>query len=137
MDGARFKDCLRGGTATVCISIDEVRSRVGEPRSIHLSPRWCKRTGRDLVVLTFDLDDGEARVLGFMGFIDGEQALMDGWIDFDERSKDRAARLPKSPMGLPTPGLFDEPVGPIEPVPDRAPESPGGAAGRQNMLGDW
>ena len=62
------------------LSIDEIKQRLGEPRAIHLLPRWCRKTNRDVVVMSYPTEEGEADVFGAAGFLNGEQALLDGYV---------------------------------------------------------
>lgn len=137
MNGSQLKQRLCGGAGLISLPIAEVKSRLGEPQEIRLARQWCKQTGRDLVVLTYVLDEGQAQVLGFMGFLDGEQALLNGWVVVEEKPRKVDGRSIHAPVGLPTPGLFDGPSGTAKEDSDVTKKAPGGAMGRQFELGDW
>ncbi|MCX5658383.1 MAG: hypothetical protein NTW19_01510 [Planctomycetota bacterium] len=137
MNGMQLKRLLCSGDGPILLPIAEVKSRLGEPQDIRLSRKWCRQTGRDLVILTYALDNGEAQVLGFMGFLGGEQALLDGWVVVEEKFPETAIAPSPASAGLQVPGLFDAPIAPIEADSDTPKDGPGGAAGDQFKLGDW
>jgi hypothetical protein len=126
--------------ASITLSIAKIKERLGQPCDTRISPRWCKTTNRDLLVLTFDLNPGKAQVMGYSGFINGEQALLDGWVQIDTPStltdatgSASASALPAQTMRLPFTGN-DDATTKADASTDTA---PGPTTGRQMNLGDW
>ena len=130
----------RQSSASITLPIGQIKERLGQPCDTRISPRWCKTTNRDLLVLTFDLNPGKAQVMGYSGFINSEQALMDGWVQIDTPSTPAdatgsasASALPAQTMRLPF-AANDEAATKPDASTDTA---PGPTTGRQLNLGDW
>ena len=80
MTGSELRRRLCGDRQSFTLTTAEVKERLGPPAEVHILPRWCRRTGRDIVVLSYQTDDGEAQVLGSVGFLNGEETLFEGWV---------------------------------------------------------
>ena len=88
MTGNEIRQAICGKARSFTLSTADIKERIGHPDSIKILPRWCKRTGRDVLVLTYETDEGEAQVLGTVGFLNGEETIFDGWIVLSDRSDD-------------------------------------------------
>ena len=88
MTGEDIRQRLCGSARSFTLATAEIKARIGHPDEIHILPRWCRRTGRDVLVLSNSTDQGAARVLGTVGFLNGEESIFDGWVVVIDRSKD-------------------------------------------------
>lgn len=88
MTGNAIRHSICGGTRSFTLATAEIKARIGHPDGIRILPRWCRRTGRDVLVLTYKSDDGEVQVLGTVGFLNGEETIFDGWVVVIDRSRD-------------------------------------------------
>ncbi len=88
MTGNDMRQRICGGARSFTLATTEIKSRVGHPNGINILPRWCRRTGRDVLVLTYETEDGEVQVLGTVGFLNGEETIFDGSVVVIDRSKD-------------------------------------------------
>ena len=80
MTGEQLKQKLCGGIRSFSLAVDVVKDRIGEPGTIAILPRWCRKTGRDVILMSCATEDGEADVLGQAGFINDQQAILDGRV---------------------------------------------------------
>lgn len=87
MTGAQFKRILCGKGRSFALPIDAIKERLGTPRQIHLLSKWCPKTGRDVIVMNYPTDDGQVDVFGVAGFLNGEQAMLDGYVVFSEHAE--------------------------------------------------
>jgi len=85
MTGREIRSELCGRSKKFSMTVEDVKARVGEPDAIHLLPRWCRHTGRDVIMLTYNTEQGQADVFGAVGFLNGEQAMLDGWVAISDR----------------------------------------------------
>lgn len=127
MTAREIRQLLCGQAATFALPVARVKELLGDPVDIRLLHRWCRVTGRDVAMLTYRTEDGGVTVCGAVGMLNGEQALLDGWIMLGASSGeaaerraqlDSAARDSQSQFSL-----FE----PVDPPPD----------GRQLTFGDW
>ena len=88
MTGNEIRQIICAGARSFTLATAEIKERIGHPDSIRILPRWCRRTGRDVLVLTYGTDDGEVQVLGTVGFLNGEETIFDGWVVVTDRTKD-------------------------------------------------
>ena len=70
---------LSGGLQKFTLTVAEVKQRIGEPIGLRIAERFFHDTGRDLVMMTYQCEDGAIEVMGPVGFLEGEQAIIDGW----------------------------------------------------------
>jgi hypothetical protein len=96
---------LCGGGTRFSMAMSDLKDRLGVPESIRILPRWCRDTGRDVVVLSYRAADGRVEVFCPITLIQGEEHAIDGWLTVQEQSP----RSPQPPARLPTtqPRLFD------------------------------
>ena len=88
MTGEDIRKRLCGSARSFTLATAEIKARVGHPDDIRILPRWCRRTGRDVLVLSYSTENGEVQVLGTVGFLNGEETIFDGWVVVIDRSKD-------------------------------------------------
>lgn len=88
MTGHEIQKTICGTGRSFTLATAEIKARIGHPERIRILPRWCKKTGRDVLVLTYKSDDGEVQVLGTVGFLNGEETILDGWVVIIDRSKE-------------------------------------------------
>ena len=88
MTGNEIRQRICGGARSFTLATAEIKARVGHPNGIRILPRWCRRTGRDVLVLTYETEDGQVQVLGTVGFLNSEETIFDGWVVVIDRTKD-------------------------------------------------
>jgi hypothetical protein len=127
MKASEIRQLLYGQATTFALPVARVKELLCDPLDIRLLPRWCRVTGRDVAMLTYRTEDGGVTVCGAIGMLNGEQALLDGWIMLGASSgeaAERRARLDTATRDSQSQfSLFE----PADQPPDR----------RQLTFGDW
>ena len=98
-----------GDSSRFTLATHELKNRLGEPIDIRILSGWCKTTGRDVVLMVYPTDDGKVEVFCPIGFLNGEETVLDGWIGSvhrDEVSQDASSPAPPGIENLMT--LFDQ-----------------------------
>ena len=67
-------------TGRLTLTVGELKSRLGNWETMNILPKGRPADGRDILVLTYQTDDGEADVVGAQGFINGQDALCDAYV---------------------------------------------------------
>jgi hypothetical protein len=80
MTSAELRARLGGRGGRFTLSMADLKDRLGLPDEIRLMRKWCRDTGRDVARLIYKTDDGELEVFCPMGFLNGEEAALDGWV---------------------------------------------------------
>ena len=80
MKALEIRRALCGPNRAFTLPTSEVKDRLGHPDSIKILRNWCRDTGRDVIVFTYRTDDGEADVIGTIGFLNGEETMLDGYV---------------------------------------------------------
>ncbi len=101
MTGAGLRQKLCDNRRFFTLATGEIKQRLGHPDAIAILPRWCKRTGRDVLVFTYKTDEGEASVFGAVGFLNGEETLFEGWVILvDNTAAERRVQVHGTPGAL-------------------------------------
>jgi len=96
-----------------------IKDRLGEPLDIRILSKWCKATGRDVVLMTFATNEGNVEIFCPIGFINGEETVLEGWIGAVTSTPAQQNMLPakEAVRGIDhLRGLFDEDVSRSAPV---------------------
>lgn len=96
----RLRQLLCGNADRFTLPTQLVKDRLGSPVEIRILHKWCERSGRDVVLMTFSTDEGLVEVFCPIGFINGEETVIDGWIgaEINQGSGDNAPIPP--PRGI-------------------------------------
>lgn len=75
-----LRQSLCGDAGRFTLPLRLVKDRLGDPLDIRILSKWCKVTGRDVVLMTFPTDEGNVEVFCPIGFLNEEETVLDGWI---------------------------------------------------------
>lgn len=80
MTTRQLRQSLCGDADRFTLPLRVIKDRLGDPLEIRILSRWCKTTGRDVVLMTFATDEGNVELFCPIGFLNGEETVLDGWI---------------------------------------------------------
>lgn len=116
-----------------------IKDRLGEPLNIRILSKWCKATGRDVVLMTFATDEGDVEIFCPIGFLNGEETALEGWIGAATSTPAQHENSPvkEAVRGIDhLRGLFDEGPGTSTPVQQDQLRSPVWRTSKQRSFGD-
>ncbi len=102
MTTIQLRAILCGPTKRFSMPLGTLKDRLGSPSAIRVLRKWCKRTGGDVVLMTYDVDDGSIDVFCPIEIINGVETIVDGWfgpsVIKTKEHKERPSGRP--PVGL-------------------------------------
>ncbi len=109
MTTKELRRLLCGDAERFTLPTRTLKDRLGGPVDIRILSKWCKTTGRDVVLMVYPTDDGKVELFCPIGFLNGEETVLDGWIGCEHHESaglDVPARGPHGIEDLRT--LFDQ-----------------------------
>jgi hypothetical protein len=77
---SQLRKLLCRGNKSFTMPLWTLKDRLGHPSSIKILHKWCTKTGRDVVLMTYEVDDGSIDLYCPIEVIKAEETIVDGWF---------------------------------------------------------
>ena len=82
---------ILGDLKRFTLPLVDLKGRLPEPVEIRFMAKWCQESGRDVVVMTYRLDDGEVDLFCPIGWMNHEEMVLEGWMVAGAKFKKESA----------------------------------------------